>query len=206
MVAAAAHGCLRTPVDFAEYRAVLAKIDAKFAEIAARHPKQFACQSGCHGCCLPGLTVSAVEADHIRAALADDPSLRDAVAALDGTSAWRGERCALLNKNGQCSIYAVRPALCRAHGAPTWLRDAAGELARDVCPLNFADLPLTALDAADGIDLTTLTTLLYVVGARHAQRCGLPAEQPRVALTPAALLRPADVDAAAADEPGATEG
>lgn len=176
-------------MDFTEYRAVLAKIDAKFAEIRAKHPTQFACQSGCHACCLPGLGVSAVEADHIRAALQADPALRAAVVELQGTSAWNGQRCALLDARGQCSIYAVRPALCRAHGAPTWLQNAEGAQSRDVCPLNFADQPLALLDASDGIDLTTLTTLLYVVGARHAQRNGLPPDRERVPLTPQALLQ-----------------
>lgn len=175
-------------MDFAEYRAVLAKIDAKFADIVARHPAQFACQSGCHACCLPDLSVSALEADHIRAALQADPTLRAAVQALQGASVWSGQRCALLDARGQCSIYAVRPALCRAHGAPTWLQSAEGAQSRDVCPLNFADQPLAQLDASDGIDLTTLTTLLYVVGARHAQRNGLPVDRGRVPLTPEALL------------------
>lgn len=174
--------------DFAEYRAVLAKIDSKFAEIESKYPKSFACASGCHGCCLPGLSVSRVEADHIRAALAEDAALRAAVEALLAASPWQGTRCALLDAAGRCSIYAVRPALCRAHGAPTWVRSEQGGVERDVCPLNFADGSLAELDAGDGIDLTTLTTLLYVVDARHAQRAGRAADGERVALLPEVLL------------------
>jgi len=59
--------------EFAEYQAVLAKVDAKFAEIVAQRPGQYACGAGCHSCCLPGLSVAQIEAAHIRGWLAQNP-------------------------------------------------------------------------------------------------------------------------------------
>lgn len=153
--------------DFSEYRAVLAKIDAKFAEIAARHPTQMQCRAGCHACCLPGLSVSRVEAEHIAQWLADHPQQAAEMAANIAADPHRGTRCALLDAHGACTIYPVRPALCRAHGAPTRLTEA-GATRLDVCPLNFADGGLATLDAADCIDQGLVATLLFVVGQRYA--------------------------------------
>lgn len=171
---------------WSEYRAVLAKVDAKFAEIAARHPQQIACQRGCHGCCQPRLTVSAVEAAHIRAWLAAHP---DAVAQLDALAIadpHAGQRCAFLDADGGCAIYPVRPLLCRVHGAPTRTPQPDGRVALDVCPLNFAQSPLDAIDAASFIDQQLVATLLYVVGRRFD-----PADPgERTALHREALLQP----------------
>lgn len=163
---------------FAEYRAVLAKVDAKFAEIQARHPAAFACRRGCHGCCAPGLSVTEVERAHIAAWLRADPARIDRLQALAAQDPHGGTRCALLDADGTCAIYAVRPMLCRAHGAPTRLAAEPGAPPRhDVCPLNFAaptDPPLAALPAGDVIDQTLLATLLSVVDRRHdPARAGL---------------------------------
>lgn len=153
------------PQRFAEYRAVLAKIDLKFAEIAAQHPARFACRAGCHGCCLPGLTVSRVERDHIAAWMethgAAAPSPIGDAAAHDG--------CAFLGDVGTCTIYDVRPAICRSHGAPIRVRRPGAERPDlDVCPLNFTNIELSDLDAGTFIDVDTLNLLLFVVGRRYA--------------------------------------
>jgi hypothetical protein len=171
---------------WAEYRAVLAKVDAKFAEIAARHPQQMACQRGCHGCCQPGLSVSAIEAAHIRAWLQAHPLVAGELRALAEVDPHRGARCALLDAAGQCSIYAARPLLCRVHGAPTRTPQPDGSVALDVCPLNFADSPLDAVESVNFIDQQLVATLLYVVGRRFD-----PADSgERTPLQPDALLGP----------------
>jgi hypothetical protein len=177
---------------FAEYLAVLAKIDAKFSDIVQRHPSAFACQVGCHACCQPGLTVSSVEAARIRAAVAADPALQEALRWLADHPQWRSAdgvatRCDLLGPDGRCSIYAVRPALCRTHGAPTWVRQPDGQTLRDVCSLNFAGIDLQELDAVDGMDLATVSTLLFVVGQRYAQKAGVDGQK-RIPLQPQVLL------------------
>jgi hypothetical protein len=177
---------------FAEYLAVLAKIDAKFSDIQQRHPTAFACQQGCHSCCQPGLTVGVVEAARIRAAVAADPVLQQNLRDLADHPPWRSAqgvatRCDLLGLDGRCSLYTVRPALCRTHGAPTWVRQPDGQTLRDVCSLNFAGIDLQQLDAADGMDLATVSTLLFVVGQRYAQKMGVDGEV-RIPLQPQALL------------------
>lgn len=167
---------------FDEYRAVLAKVDAKFAEIQARHPAEFACRRGCHSCCLPGLTITEVERAHIAAWLAEDPQRISQLQELAQRNPYQGRRCAFLDEDGACAIFAVRPMLCRAHGAPTRVAGEAGQPALlDVCQLNFAaaDAPaLHALPPGDFLDQGLLATLLSVVdrrfdAARAGQRAAL---------------------------------
>ena len=153
------------PQRFTQYRAVLAKIDQKFAQIVAVHAHRFACRAGCHGCCLGGLTVSRVERDHIAAWL----STPDGAATPPPADASTHDGCAFLDGAGTCSIYEVRPAICRSHGAAIRVRRPGAERPDlDVCPLNFTDIQLADLDAGDFIDVDTLNLLLFVVGRRYA--------------------------------------
>lgn len=156
--------------DFSEYRAVLAKVDAKFAEIAARHPGELACRRGCHSCCLPGLSVTEVERAHIAAWLGEEPRRIERLRSLAERDPHHGQRCAFLDAEGACAIFEVRPLLCRAHGAPTRLPAEAGHAARlDVCRLNFAAATSPALHElppGDFLDQGLLATLLSVVDRR----------------------------------------
>ncbi|MBI5609862.1 MAG: YkgJ family cysteine cluster protein [Deltaproteobacteria bacterium] len=152
--------------EFTEYQAVLAKVDAKFAEIVAQRPGQYACGAGCHSCCLPGLSVAQVEAAHIRAWLAENPEALERVRAVLAERPHGHTRCALLDASGQCTIYPVRPMLCRAHGVPVRLREGEREQV-DVCPKNLVDVSLASLPPGECIDQNLLATLLFVVGRRR---------------------------------------
>ncbi len=149
------------PASLAEYRLLLAKVDAKVAEIAAHQAAQLACAAGCHACCAPDLTVAAVEAAAIAEFLAAHADKLSQVEALAVARPWGATRCAFLNRDGGCAIYAVRPLVCRTQGLPIALEN--GELT--ACSLNFRD-GLTALPVGDRIDQKTLSTLLFVVNQR----------------------------------------
>jgi hypothetical protein len=172
-MADASGGKPRPPVDaaaaLANYRALVAKVDAKVAEISARHPAALACRAGCHGCCQPGLTVNSVEAAHLAAFLAADPARRARAREAVAADAHAGTRCALLAADGRCSVYEARPIVCRSHGVPVQvLRTTIAKVkTRDVCPLNFVGLPLAELPAGDLIDLDTLNTLMALIDAQH---------------------------------------
>lgn len=169
---------------FETYRALLAKADAKFAEVEGRHPSAFQCRSGCHGCCLPGLSVSSLEAAHISAYLADHPDVARRAAAAEKDDPHHGKRCAFLDAAGACTIYEVRPLICRTHGMPVKYKTEDGALARDVCPLNFTSTPVASLPEQDVLHLDTVNTILALLNEQFAPGQG----GARAPLTPSHML------------------
>jgi hypothetical protein len=165
---------------FLEHRAVLAKVDAKFVQLHQQYRDQMVCRSGCHGCCLPGLTVGRLERDFLRAHIVASPGLAGQLTALATEHPHGVTRCELLRADGSCAVYAARPLVCRSHGAPLRLPD--GRV--DACPLNFR--AGTPTEPGDCIDVQTLDTLRFVVGRRYAP----DDDGARFPLTVAELLRP----------------
>lgn len=146
------------------YRKLLVKTDEKFQQIRTRHQDQFQCRMGCHSCCQPAITVSAVEKDNIRNYLQFHPGIRQKIEDLDKEDPHKGSRCKFLDSKGACSIYPVRPVVCRSHGAP--LRISFDDITNDVpdvCHLNFTKVPLQTLPLEDFIQLNTLNTLLMTI-------------------------------------------
>ncbi len=146
----------------ATYRELLAKVDAKFAEIASAHPASLQCRLGCHSCCKPGLTVSALEAESLRRFFTAQAKAREERQEILRTDPHGGTRCGLLNARGACIAYEARPLVCRSHGVPLRIKEAATERL-DVCPLNFPGENLASLPASDSINLETLNTLLSLL-------------------------------------------
>lgn len=151
-----------------EYAQLLAKVAAKVAEIAQRQADALQCRAGCHACCAPELTVTAVEAAAIAEFLQQNPPLLVDLLQLAQDDPWQGKRCAFLRADGQCGIYAVRPLVCRTQGLPIVLENGA----LTACELNFLN-GLETLPLPDRVDQRTLSTLLFVVNQRfggHARR------------------------------------
>lgn len=152
--------------DFSHYRQLLERVDQKFNDVYAKYPKEFQCKKGCYGCCRSGLTVTNIEAAHIRNWLELHPHAAQEIYERVQKPADRDATlCEFLDESGGCSIYPVRPIVCRSHGAPILVpaEDEEGAMDGDVCPLNFQDGGLTKLEANDWIRLDTLNTLLAAV-------------------------------------------
>jgi uncharacterized protein len=150
------------------------KIDAFFARVADRYPRELACGPGCSDCCHRELTVTVVEADAIEDLVrALEPEARRALAALAASRA--GDACAALDASGRCMIYAARPLVCRSHGLP--IRFASPATGRrlpvlDACFKNFLGRDLAALDGDCVLDQQTLSTLLGAIDAARADAAG----------------------------------
>ena len=104
-------------------------------------PDRFQCKSGCHACCIDGLSVFEIEAKNI------ERHHRDLL--LHEKPHSQGA-CAFLDPSGQCRIYEHRPYVCRTQGLPLrWIEDlpdgGAVEM-RDICPLNDKGKPLETLE------------------------------------------------------------
>jgi uncharacterized protein len=116
-----------------------AEIDRATRPLEMLHAPRLQCRRGCSACCVDGLTVFDVEAENIRRWHAD----LLAQGAPHATGA-----CAFLDESGACRIYEHRPYVCRTQGLPLrWIDESAREPVerRDICPLNDAGPPITAL-------------------------------------------------------------
>lgn len=176
-----------------QYRQLCDKVELKFAEIRGRHEKSFACRMGCHSCCLPGLTVSAVEAANLRDYFREHPEQVTVAKELAKADPHKGTRCALLDADGGCVAYEARPLICRSHGAPvqfkreeeaTGKKSAALTVERGTCPLNFTQLDVAKLPPVDVINLDTLNTLLALLN-----KLAFPGDDSRTELSVDALLK-----------------
>ena len=144
------------------YRDLVAKVDAKFAEIRDSSPSAMTCHLGCHGCCKPNLKVSRVEKDSIGAALLADASILKLAKQVKDERPHGSMRCSFLSAQGQCAIYAFRPLICRSHGAPIRIREGR-EMLKDVCPLNFRGQSLADLAESQFVNLELLNTILALI-------------------------------------------
>lgn len=124
-----------------------------FDNIQSKYPQQMECKSGCAKCCYTDISVFDVEADLVREWLnALSESARDELENLWKTKNNDGA-CSFLYDE-KCSIYEVRPIICRTQGAPLFL---SNENALDFCPLNFKD---GDPPKEDWLNLERLNTLL----------------------------------------------
>jgi len=153
------------------YRDLCAKVDAFFARVKARHAADIHCAPGCDSCCRTRLSVTAVEADEIREAIAGLP------AEVRGRAAARGrldasDRCAALEDDGRCAVYAARPLVCRSHGLPVRMVSARGLPVVDACVLNFTERGPDEADADCILDQTNLSLTLGAIARAHAAETG----------------------------------
>ena len=162
---------------FDRYHALVAKVDAFFARVTARHGGQMQCHTGCNDCCQGDLSVTSVEAAVISAGLAALPPEEKQQLARRAQVAQAG-RCVALTADGRCGIYPLRPLVCRSHGLPIRMAVPAATPARlpviDSCFKNFTAGP-DQVDSDCVLDQTTLSTVLHAIDADHAKQTGQPA-------------------------------
>jgi uncharacterized protein len=151
------------------YHEIAAKIDGFFARVTARHGGDMKCGSGCSDCCHVRLTVTSIEATSIR----DEVATWDATrrAALAANVPGDPGRCAALDANGRCLIYAVRPFVCRSHGAP--IRMTARSL--PVIETCFRNFTATTPDPDCVLDQTTLSAIVLAANDGDNARVDLAA-------------------------------
>lgn len=168
------------PSLLARFDALCAKVDDFAARVQASHAEEMSCRAGCDGCCRTRLTVTLLEAEAIRRALAalaaSEPQKRTYVATLAARAVDPANpRCAALDDDGRCVIYAARPLVCRSHGVPIRSRSRKGLSVVQACALNFIARGPAAVAPGDVLDQETLSTVLFALDAALAQVRGTPA-------------------------------
>jgi hypothetical protein len=147
-----------------------ARVDGFFAGVHDRHRVAMSCGAGCHACCQPGLSITAIEAVAVDAELARLPAGRRATLR-ERAQVGEGAACAALESDGRCAVYPARPLVCRSHGVPVRVIDDRTHLpVVQACSLNFTGgLPG---DPADTLDQAILSTILAALDAAHAAEAG----------------------------------
>ncbi len=158
-----------------ERHAVLCrKVDDFAARVQARHAAEMSCRAGCDGCCHARLTITTLEAEAVRAWLAG-LSLASRAAVRDAAARAQPTRCAALDDEGRCRIYAARPLVCRSHGVPIRARSERGLPVIHACELNFVARGPAAVEPGDVLDQETLSTVLFALDAALARARGAQA-------------------------------
>jgi len=138
------------------------EVESRAGELARLHSSRLNCRRGCHDCCVDGLRVFEIEADHIR---------RNYARLLEHGEPHAAGGCAFLADDGSCRIYEHRPYVCRTQGLPLrWIEDGpAGERTeyRDICPLNDDGPPLEQLAAEECWTIGPTESHLAALQSRH---------------------------------------
>ena len=108
------------------------------------------------------LSITRVEADAIRAELAGWTAERKRALAAN-VAAAAPDRCTALDGAGRCLIYAVRPIVCRSHGAPIRMRNEHSLPVIQACPDNFTAHGPAAAEADCILDQTTLSAMVLAI-------------------------------------------
>ena len=132
----------------AQYQKLAVWCDGWFSSISKQFPTEIKCRSGCDSCCILS-SVSAIEA-----AVINHYYIRPVAGQYQAKSAVHHKRgyCPFLY-DGTCSIYPVRPLICRTHGAPIRSGD---QVKTDCCPLNFARQNIAIIPEKSVLDIDIL--------------------------------------------------
>jgi len=159
------------------YTDLLRKIDGFALSVQKKHPAAFECGPGCAECCVPGISVWRVEFDGIVSHLTKHPGAEP--------SSGRTKGCPFLDASLRCTIYAVRPVVCRLWGLPQ-----LSENSLTCCEKNFrSGCRLDELPASDIVDMETVLKTLAAINHVYCTSRGLDPEA-RLLISEACAQKP----------------
>jgi Fe-S-cluster containining protein len=133
-----------------------------FTKFSTKYADQMSCKKSCADCCYTDIGVFEVEAELITNWFnALDPSDRINLKTLWSTPTEK-KACSFLYNN-ICTIYPVRPLICRTQGVAIYL---PLEEKIDFCPLNFKE---KKPEFSDTLNLERLNTLLSLAAKSESK-------------------------------------
>ena len=109
------------------YNQLIADLGHEIATFTEKHQQPLQCGPGCTSCCIT-FSVLPLEAAMIYSGLSSPPK----------PAAGKPELCVFL-KNDLCSIYSLRPIICRTQGlALGYIDEESESIAVSACPVNFS--------------------------------------------------------------------
>jgi Fe-S-cluster containining protein len=113
----------------AAYHELIEDIDSLITKLTGdRFRQTLQCRPGCAECCI-GFSILPLEAALVKEGLKQ----------LEPVDGQEGKSCQLLAKN-RCSIYEIRPIICRTQGLPiAYIDESSSCIEVSACLLNFPD-------------------------------------------------------------------
>ncbi len=147
-----------------DLRPLQEKAEKEFERFFNKYKENMDCGRGCSSCCISGLNVFAWEASIITDWFFDlSPEEKEnwkrsqALPSRPASGSQGDKACAFL-RQGECTIYEVRPSLCRTQGMALSYQQNEKVL-RDWCPLNFKEEGSEPLEN-DDLNLDALNQML----------------------------------------------
>ena len=153
--------------------ALASDITRRFDAIREHNRTRMQCGEGCTDCCRCRLSLTRVEAEHLRRGLKTLPLEARRELSARATAGTTG-MCPALDTSGRCQIYRWRPLVCRSQGAPLRYRHPVPLIQPDivdVCDKNFVGVNPASEDV---IDHTGVLDSLAEIDADYCDERGMP--------------------------------
>lgn len=139
---------------FTKYKSYLDEVDAKSNVLFNTHKHNVKCTMGCSSCCM-AFNLFPIEYYYIKSQLRE---VTDNV----GYICKEDEKNCLFLKNNTCTIYKIRPYICRTHGLPlVAMGDDDWELS--FCELNFTKVSENYFQEANTFPQDTFNSKLFLL-------------------------------------------
>ncbi len=147
---------------FANYHSLIGEIDELSEVLSAQHTSQMQCKEGCSSCC-ESISVFAVEFDSIQRQIKDEKILLPKRGLFQSIT----KGCRFLVKN-RCSIYSIRPLICRTQGLPILYRSAtSNHYELSVCKLNFKKVSPSFFNDGNALMLSPFNTRFLLLNQAY---------------------------------------
>ncbi len=143
---------------FKEYDDIRNETDAVCRDLEKKHRPHLACKKGCDLCCMD-YSIFPVEFYAILQGLKTGKFHSDDVYA----ECDPNEMSCIFLRNHACTIYNLRPMICRTHGLPLLYANDDGEWELSTCELNFKNFNFDEFSAENTFAQDKFNSKLFVL-------------------------------------------
>ncbi len=144
-------------VFFKRYCALQTDVDNECNRLELMHKTHMKCSIGCDSCC-ESLTLFPIEYYYIKSQLEDFGSLPK-----NRLINYFTKACRFL-VNGKCSIYKIRPIICRTQGLPLLYENSYGTgFELSACKLNFKGIDISIFNTENSLYMPPFTSRLFLL-------------------------------------------
>lgn len=151
---------------FSRYQQLVSEVDSATQVLWNQHHTQMKCQKGCASCC-EKFSIFPIEFDFIIHHLKLDATIQ---IPQKRTFDRFLNRCYFL-KDSVCTIYPVRPIICRTQGFPLLYQNSEGTAYElSVCKLNFKGFEPNQFHDENALFMPRFNSLLYLLNQEYIRQ------------------------------------